>query len=485
MRVSGARKGEAGVRTYMRQLFATRGHLAFLGLVFPQTWMYILSSGVVCSEQPFQLAFHAGMLGCLFVLALVGLCRRGAWPAACDVAFAAPMVALPLAGLLPWMVQGPYALVLGALAGVGMGWCFAAWFYALCQVPLRNGFCYVLLGFSLGALGCLLFKMLIDLWLPLALMAGAALPVVSVAAVRLCLRLGTAGSGQECPAAPTAAASVGKIVVLVVQIVVYALVFGNGFVFSVLQDSIHASDHSAGIALLNYGLRALLPLVLMVWLAVQSGSHAATYEPVFKVLMLVGVFVLLGVWFIGGLDTLVSYALVSTARNMVLMLLFLTCLKLAAVTGRSPWFVYGVGRGAYELSVIAGIVGYAWLVRTFGFITLGADLVYLTALCVLAFLTSCFFATARSLGESEEPAQVPAVEVSREASDHTGLRLRYALNDREFQILMLFYRGNSKRRIAEQIGISENTVRWYLQQLYARMGIHSRDELLELVDGLE
>ena len=121
-------KGEVGVRTYMRQLFATRGHLAFLGLVFPQTWMYILSSGVVCSEQPFQLAFHAGLLGCLFVLALVGLCRRGAWPVACDVAFAAPMVALPLAGLLPWVVQGPYALVLGALAGVGMGWCFAAWF---------------------------------------------------------------------------------------------------------------------------------------------------------------------------------------------------------------------------------------------------------------------------------------------------------------------------------------------------------------------
>ena len=186
--------------------------------VLPQTWMYILSSGVVCSEQPFQLAFHAGMLGCLFVLALVGLCRRGAWPAVCDVAFAVPMVALPLAGLLPWMVQGPYALVLGVLAGVGMGWCFAAWFYALYQIPLRNGFCYVLLGFSLGALGCLLFKMLIDLWLPLALMAGAALPVVSVAAVRLCLRLGTAGSGQECPAAPTAAASVGKIVVLVVKI---------------------------------------------------------------------------------------------------------------------------------------------------------------------------------------------------------------------------------------------------------------------------
>ncbi len=444
-----------------------------------------MSSGMVCSEQSFQLAFHGGMLACLFVLALVGLYHKSAWPPAFDIAFAVPMVALPLAGLLPWVVAGPYALVLGALAGAGMGWCFASWFYILCQVPLRDGFCYVLLGFSLGALGCLTLNVLADVWQPLVLILGLALPVASAWAVRRCMRAVGTTPDQGGHAATEVSVSTGKVVVLVVQIVVYALVFGNGFVFSVLQDSIHASDHNAGIVLLNYGLRALLPLVLMVWLVVQSGGQAATYQPLFKVLMLVGVFVLLGAWFIGGLDTLVSYALVSTARNMVLMLLFLTCLKLVAVSGRGPWFVYGVGRGAYELSVIAGIVGYAWIVRTFGSIALGADLVYLTALCVLAFLTSCFFATAQSLGESEEPARpapVPGGAV-HEAPDYGALRSRYTLNDREFEILMLFYRGNSKRRIAEQIGISENTVRWYLQQLYARLGIHSRDELLELVDA--
>ncbi len=412
-----------------------------------------------------------------------------------------------------------------------MGWCFAAWFNVLCRVPLRDGFCYVLLGFSLGALGCLLFGVLADLALPLALILGSALPVSSVWSVRRCLLLVGAASGREglaVPATavstsrivvlvvqivvyalvfgngfvfsclllvgaasgreglavPATAVSTSRIVVLVVQIVVYALVFGNGFVFSVLQDSIHTSTHSAGIAWLNYGLRALLPLVLMVWLVVQSGGQATTYQPVFKVLMLVGVFVLLGAWFIGGLDTLVSYALVSTARNMVLMLLFLTCLKLVSVSGRGPWFVYGVGRGAYELSVIAGVVGHAWLLRTFGSIALGADLVYLTALCVLAFLTSCFFATAQSLGEPEESAKPLPVsgDSASGPSDYGALRSRYALNDREFEILMLFYRGNSKRRIAEQVGISENTVRWYLQQLYARLDIHSRDELLELVD---
>lgn len=446
--------------------------------------MYMVSSGTVCAEQEFQLAFHGGMLACLFVLALVGLCRQKSWPWWLDGAFALPLVALPVAGLLPWGVGGFYALGLGAVAGIGMGWCFSAWFYVLCRRPLRDAFCYVLLGFSLGAVGCLVLKVMLDVWMPLGLCVGILLPLASARAVRLCLGnedSGRAGDdGRESPAGST----LGNIVVLIVQVVVYALVFGNGFVFSVLQDSIHASPQSAGIVLLNYGLRALLPLVLMVWLAVQSGTRAATYQPIFKVLMLVGVFVLLGVWFIGGLDTVVSYALVSTARNMVLMLLFLTCLKLVSASQKSPWFVYGVGRGAYELSVILGIVGYAWLMRTFGSIALGADLVYLTALCVLAFLTSCFFTTAQSLGEPEE-IEEPTGEAGIPAAtpDYAGLRARYGLNDREFEVLMLFYRGNSKRRIAEQIGISENTVRWYLQQVYGRMGIHSRDELLELVDA--
>ena len=467
------------MRAYLQQLFATQKHLAFLGLVFPQTWMYLVSSGIVCAEQGFQLAFHGGMMVCLLVLALIGLCRRSGWRPIVDGIFAVAMVLLPLAGFVPGGVGGTAALFVGAVAGIGVGWCFAAWLSALCRPSLRNAFCYVLLGFSLGAVGCLALKVLVDLWIPLALVVGAVLPMASAVALRMCVAVEVSPVSEQ---ADAAGSLVGKIVVLVIQIVVYALVFGNGFVFGVLQDNIYASSHTAGIVVLNYGLRALLPLVLMVWLVVQSGANAATYQPIFKVLMLVGVFVLLGAWFIGGLDTIVSYALVSTARNMVLMLLFLTCLKLVAVSKKSPWFVYGIGRGAYEASVIVGIVGYSWLMRTFGSISLGGDLVYLTALCVLAFLTSCFFATAQSLGELEVSAPTAALPTA-EAPDYATLRTRYGLNDREFEILMLFYRGNSKRRIAEQIGISENTVRWYLQQLYTRLGIHSRDELLELVDA--
>jgi DNA-binding CsgD family transcriptional regulator len=229
----------------------------------------------------------------------------------------------------------------------------------------------------------------------------------------------------------------------------------------------------------------------MGWLLAQSGPSASAYRPLFNALMLALVFVLLGVWYLAGLDMLVSYALVSMARNMVLMLLFLASLKLVVVSGKSPWFVFGIARGAYEAAVVVGIVGYARLMDVLGPISLGEDLVYLTALCVLVFLTSCFFSMAQCLGarglEASDNAGGDAAAAppqKAQADDgHADLRARYALNDREFEVLMLFYCGDSKRRIAELLGISENTVRWYIQQLYARMDVHSRDELHELMDA--
>lgn len=480
---------EAGglVRGLVRKHFAGQSWPAFLGLCCPQAWMFAVSSGAVSSGQVFQLAFHGGLMACLVVLALVGSRSKGAWPGAVDRVFASCMTLLPLAGLASGVLPGPVLLGIAVIGGMGVAWSFASWFRVLCGLPLIQGFTYVLAGFALGALGCLGLWMLLVLgWSPVLLVVCAGLPWVSAVLVRRCLRVpGVADTSLQEPVVFDGS-TIGNVVALVIQLIVYALLFGNGFVFSVLQDNIPASAQSGGIALLNYGLRTALPLILMVWLWVQAEPDAANWRPVFNALMLVAAFVLLGVWYVAGLDTLVSYALVSTARNMVLMLLFLACLKLVAVSGKNPWLVFGSARGVYEFSVILGIVGYSALLQAFGPISLGENLVSVTALCVLIFLTSCFFATAQSLGAvgtSQEPTAerpVPAHPERREA-----LQARYGLNDREMEVLLLFSGGSSKRRIAEQLCISENTVRWYVQQVYLRLGVHSRDELLELMESAD
>ena len=48
--------------------------------------------------------------------------------------------------------------------------------------------------------------------------------------------------------------------------------------------------------------------------------------------------------------------------------------------------------------------------------------------------------------------------------------------------MRLICRGRSKRYIAEHMALSENTVRGYAKTLYAKLDVHSREELLDLLD---
>ena len=57
----------------------------------------------------------------------------------------------------------------------------------------------------------------------------------------------------------------------------------------------------------------------------------------------------------------------------------------------------------------------------------------------------------------------------------------FQLTPREQQILALVLRGADGPAMADQLGLSENTVRSHRKRLYAKLGVHSKRELLELV----
>lgn len=57
-------------------------------------------------------------------------------------------------------------------------------------------------------------------------------------------------------------------------------------------------------------------------------------------------------------------------------------------------------------------------------------------------------------------------------------RLRFGLTQREADVLAMLLRGRSRRYIAESLVISENTVKNHVKHIYAKMGVHNRDELL-------
>jgi DNA-binding NarL/FixJ family response regulator len=67
-----------------------------------------------------------------------------------------------------------------------------------------------------------------------------------------------------------------------------------------------------------------------------------------------------------------------------------------------------------------------------------------------------------------------------------GLRIRSVspldqLSPRERQVATLFARGASAKAIAEQLGVAPTTARNHLQNLYAKLGVSQRAELLAVV----
>lgn len=59
----------------------------------------------------------------------------------------------------------------------------------------------------------------------------------------------------------------------------------------------------------------------------------------------------------------------------------------------------------------------------------------------------------------------------------------YGLTKREREILGYLARGRSARFIAEALVISENTAWFHIKKIYAKTGVHGKQELMDLVEG--
>lgn len=79
---------------------------------------------------------------------------------------------------------------------------------------------------------------------------------------------------------------------------------------------------------------------------------------------------------------------------------------------------------------------------------------------------------------------------ARGAEDLTAIRCArvrelYGLSSREAEVMELIVRGNTGPAIAEMLFISENTMRTHSKRIYAKMGVHKKQELVVLVEGVD
>ena len=51
-----------------------------------------------------------------------------------------------------------------------------------------------------------------------------------------------------------------------------------------------------------------------------------------------------------------------------------------------------------------------------------------------------------------------------------------SLSQRENEILALLAENQSNRRIADELVLSINTIKWYVRQIYAKLGVSNRQQ---------
>lgn len=76
----------------------------------------------------------------------------------------------------------------------------------------------------------------------------------------------------------------------------------------------------------------------------------------------------------------------------------------------------------------------------------------------------------------------PNGQADRIAVQAMRLQEHYRLSAREAEVMELIARGHSVARIAEMLVVSENTIRTHSKRIYAKLDIHKKQELVDLIE---
>lgn len=171
-----------------------------------------------------------------------------------------------------------------------------------------------------------------------------------------------------------------------------------------------------------------------------------------------------------------SNAIGDTLDSLIQVLVYLFAITLAK-QGKAPVALcVGILEGAVQLGVLMGnllgsasaATGAPWAASTTG------------------SLLICLVALAGILAPLREPAEENSDLVGPDAIEGPLLRgcqclqERFGLTDRETEIAFLLARGRSRPYIREKLFISKNTVATHIRHIYGKLGIHSKEELIDL-----
>ncbi len=448
-------------------------HSTFLGKAFrasiPLTWVFAMtaSRGMDFPSYP-RIPFYVGMGLCLLLCAV----RSARLPTdtrlrQVDVASGVVLCTVPLA-MCAWE-QTPTLLIClyMPLGGIALGWMSLRWFQACCSAAtLNDARNLVLASFAVSASIRLVLTIVSSVWPTASLILTAALAAFCIAVPSG--ELGAVPPPRPLPRKPgTRRVSIPYVC----ELALCSAILGGTRNF--LAEP-HTQD---AILVANYLLRIVVPLILLAFFSLHD--HHRSYRPAqYAIVVLLFALLVLSVFGEQTLGQAIARALLLFTWDFTLLLVYLMALGAVFDGQVRPFAALGLYRGVLELFLGIGML-CTLLVDAVGDIAvIPKNIVLFLVGTIFLFAANRFVIMLSQTGRKEEPAAVaPTVETACRSIGES-----HGLTERELEIMTLICKGFSKGFIAEELGLSENTVRWHSKNLYEKLGIHSKQELLKMVE---
>ena len=414
----------------------------------------------------------------------------GATPAAGKLPFGAAVCAAALC-VLAQAVIAPAPSGLGlvpaylgtALSGLGFGMCFVTWVCLFCNMGEVKASCLALLAAlaaSRAADTLIRGTLPPDAWMPLGF------GLVDVSLIMLVALSATAGKdkasidghgGGAGTACPTLETSGEPVAVELVGAALFSALFG-------LMTQVH--NVSQGTTTMPDSVSCAITLLLFIPLAffIARSGRPLRLGSLFLATLPVMAGVLVVVALLQSSVLGMADALVKTLFNVYFAA---TLVYLVQHRAKGAALACGMLLGIWAGTLAGSVAGFA----VASFTRLDATAITSVALAAvwLCTLASSFAArpvaqkseTVEKARQTEAPFQPEVRYVDRREEQLERLAQAYGFSARETEVVSLFSQGRSAARIAEELILSENTVKTHLQNAYSKTGVHSKQELIDLL----
>ena len=381
------------------------------------------------------------------------------------------MTMAPFIAIMPLPVEPQIAVVSAAIVGgIGIVWSYLPYILVYSKLDALKIAGYVLLSFALASV--VRFPISI-LPFELAIIVTCPLPFLSVYVARKAMNHTKAQSNVS---QVSKMKSLKNLVPVAIELAIYGIAVG------MIRFSKEGSQYETTAYFLHLIFRIVFPLGLFWWIYTKHGS--LSISRMFQIALLFVITGLVVSSFFGIESSSFATAATTCARTAIIILLWLILALLAHRSKYHPYIVFGVGWALYMLAIVAGMM----LAGIIGAETLLTDSLTLNIVYFLVVSTICILVfrkegTAKLLPVDGD-CSLPGLEPGSIEARCQAIGEQHHLTKREVEVMQYICKGRSKSFIAEEFSISENTVRGYAKNLYLKLDIHSRQDLLDFVDSV-